>query len=130
MERFLWILTYVPARILVICLAVGDFFAYALMDPEYHIGDWLATHATLVCVIIAILLICSIVLAVIGGKLGYKYVELQRSRHWHYRATPNAGRSNKLDNTLYWAGKFSLFPLILVMSVFFMIGCVYFLKDL
>lgn len=129
MERFLWLLTYIPARVLVFLLAIGDFFAYAIMDLEYHIGEWVIKHTTYVYVIITLIVICSIILAIIGGRLGYQYVELQRSRHWHYRATSYEGHSDRLNNTLYWAGKFFLIPIILVMLVFFIVGCVYLLTN-
>ncbi len=130
MERFLWLLTYFPARASVLCLAFGDFFALSLIESEYDLANWVTNHTLLFYVIIAMTIICSIAFAIVGGKLGYKYVELQRSRHWHYRATSYAARSNRLHNTFYWAGKFALIPIAWVMFVFFLIGCAFFLKNL
>jgi hypothetical protein len=128
MERLLWILTYVPARILVFILAIGDFFAYGILDSSYKISIWGKEHTTIMLIVAICIVLISVSFAIIGGKLGYKYVELQRSRQWHYRNTPYAGYSNKFENTLYWAGKFALLPIIIMMSIFLMCGIICFTK--
>ena len=106
MERLLWILTYVPARILVFI--------------------WGKEHTAIMLIVAICIVLISVSFAIIGGKLGYKYVELQRSRQWHYRNTPYAGRSNKFENTLYWAGKFAFLPIIIMMSIFLICGIICF----
>lgn len=126
MERLLWILTYVPARILVFILAIGDFFAYGILDSSYKISIWGKEHTTIMLIVAICIVLISVSFTIIGGKLGYKYVELQRSRQWHYRNTPYAGRSNKFENTLYWAGKFALLPIIIMMSIFLICGIICF----
>jgi ABC-type transport system involved in multi-copper enzyme maturation permease subunit len=107
-------------------LAVGDFFAYGILESSYKISIWVSEHTTIMFILTSCIALISIVFAIIGGKLGYKYVELQRSRLWHYRNTPYAGYSNKFENTLYWAGKFALFPIIIVMFIFLIYGIVCF----
>jgi hypothetical protein len=72
MERLLWILTYVPARILVFTLAIGDFFAYGILDSSYKISIWGKEHTTIMLIVAICIVLISVTFAIIGGKLGYK----------------------------------------------------------
>ena len=117
MERIVWLLTFIPARVILILLVCFDFYILDSVDEEliknsiWSNQDFLITLAAIVC---AAMLCC----AIVGGKIGYKYVEMGRSRRWHYRATKYDDYNDQLHNALYWAGKFACFPVIVALIVF------------
>ena len=119
MERFIWLLTFVPARLLLVVIGTIDFYLYSSLCDK-----GLLENTILCCLehnkrIIIITLIISTICAIVGAVLGYKYVEMGRSRRWHYHATKYDDYNNQLHNTLYWAGKFALLPIILLLLIIF-----------
>jgi hypothetical protein len=109
MERFLWIASHFSARFLFILLCVGiGFLIYVL--PNDIVFDVIKSHKTLWVTLGIITLVFAIPLGIIGGKAGYKYVEMGRSRHWKYRSTAYSRSDDRLRNTLYWAIEFALYP--------------------
>lgn len=127
MERFLWIISYFPVRINLFLFAVAD---YLILKPLYQRGVlmefWNAKKYIIIVCICAILTM-SISMAIWGGKLGYKYVEMTRSRRWHYRATTYNKFDSEFSNTMYWAGKMAGFPILLGLLIICIVG-IYWLK--
>lgn len=113
MERTLWILSKFSFRITVVLLGLVDFYAYSCMYETGEITTLIARYKWLLLLLCIIVLISCIVCSIYGGKLGYKYVEMGRSRRWHYKATEYEQKDSRLRNTLYWAGKFALIPIII-----------------
>lgn len=109
MERFLWIASHFSARVLFILLCFGiGFIFYAF--PNDAVLDIFKNHKALWIALGIITIACAIPLGVIGGKAGYKYAEMGRSRHWNYRSTAYSRKDDTLRNTFYWAIEFALYP--------------------
>ncbi len=112
MERIIWLLTFVPASMLLVITGGIDFYLLTVLQEKGLLeNSILSNHSFLVTVAI-IVLVAAIVFAIIGGRIGFKYVEMGRSRRWHYRANKYDDYNDQLRNTFIWAGKFACFPII------------------
>ena len=80
----------------------------------------------IIIVCICAILTMSISMAIWGGKLGYKYVEMTRSRRWHYRATTYNKFDSEFSNTMYWAGKLAGIPILIGLFVILVAGIYFF----
>lgn len=128
MENFIWFISHFSCRIAIVLLGIPDaLWLFALYDAG-KLKPYIHTHYPMLIVICIITVISSIVLAIIGGKAGYKYVDMGRSRHWLYRSTAFSRCDNTLENVLYWSGKFALFPIVFVLLVFFIVNVILILK--
>lgn len=109
MERFMWIASHFSSKVLfmLLCFGIGLLF-YSL--PNNVILDSINSHKALLITLAIITVAIAIPLGVIGGKAGYKYVEMGRSRHWNYRSTAYSRSDDRFRNTLYWAVEFALYP--------------------
>lgn len=128
MERTIWLLSYIPARALVIILGVCDYVVCKLFYQAGILTKLFAQYKYIFILLGVIVLISCIACAVKGGKIGYNYVEMGRSRRWHYRANEYQRKDDHLSNTIYWAGKFACFPIIIVLLIILIIGIIYFVN--
>lgn len=119
MERFLWLISHFSCRIAIVLLCIPDgLWLYGL----YYSGElksYVNANLPLIITISVITLLASITMAVIGGKAGYEYVDMERSRRWMYSSTAFSRGDSTFMNVLYWACKFALLPIILVLLAFF-----------
>lgn len=99
---------------MLLCFGIGLLF-YSL--PNNVILDSINSHKALLITLAIITVAIAIPLGVIGGKAGYKYVEMGRSRHWNYRSTAYSRSDDRFRNTLYWAVEFALYPINLYLIV-------------
>lgn len=113
MERIIWLLTYVPATMLLVATGGIDFYLLTILQEKGVLENSILSNTTFLTAIAIIVIILAIVFAIIGGRIGFKYVEMGRSRRWHYRANKYDDYNDELRNTLHWAGKFACFPIIL-----------------
>ena len=125
MERTLWILSHFSSRLAVLVLGFCDYYIYQFLHKNGVIDYLLENHKILIIIVVILVILACILSGIRGGLLGYKYVEMGRSRRWHYRANEYQRKDDHLNNTLYWAGKFACFPLIVVLFIFFILGIVY-----
>lgn len=120
MERIIWLLTYVHASFLLVVTGGIDFYLLTILQEKGAFENSILSDTTFLASITIIALILALIFAIIGGNIGFKYVEMGRSRRWHYRANKYDDYNDQLRNTLLWAGKFACFPivaaLILVMA--------------
>jgi hypothetical protein len=112
MERIIWLLTFVPASMLLVVTGGIDFYLLTVMQEKGILENSILGNTSFLVTIAVIVLIAAIVFAVIGGRIGFKYVEMGRSRRWHYRANKYDDYNDQLRNTFIWAGKFACFPII------------------
>lgn len=112
MERFIWLLTFVPASMLMVITGGIDLYLLMLLQEKGILENSILNNTTFLATISSIVLILVVVSAIIGGKIGFKYVEMGRSRRWHYHANKYDDYNDQLRNTLLWAGKFACFPVI------------------
>lgn len=126
MERIIWLLTYIPASMLLVVTGGIDIYLLTLLQEKGILEQTIISNTTFLAAIAVIVLIAAIIFAVIGGKIGFKYVEMGRSRRWHYRANKYDDYNDQLRNTLMWAAKFACFPIIIGL-VFFMACELYYL---
>lgn len=113
MERILWILSKFSFRVIVILLAIADYLVCNLLYQSGELTPLLVKYKWLF-ILLGILLLClCVACGIMGGTLGYKYVEMGRSRRWHYVSNTYQRKDDRLRNTLYWAGKFACFPVII-----------------
>ncbi len=105
----MWIASHFSSKVLfmLLCFGIGLLF-YSL--PNNVILDSINSHKALLITLAIITVAIAIPLGVIGGKAGYKYVEMGRSRHWNYRSTAYSRSDDRFRNTLYWAVEFALYP--------------------
>lgn len=120
MERIIWLLTFVPASMLLVITGGIDFYLLTVLQEKGLLENSILNNHSFLVTVAIIVLVAAIVFAIIGGRIGFKYVEMGRSRRWHYRANKYDDYNDQLRNTLLWAGKFACFPivaaLILVMA--------------
>lgn len=128
MEKFLWLISHFPCRVAVIILGVPDVLWLLALYDAGKLKPYIDAHFSLLVLIGFITLLLSVVLAIIGGIVGYNYVEMGRSRFWLYRSTAFSRGDNTFENVVYWAGKFSLLPIIIVLLLFFIISIIAILK--
>ena len=117
MEKLIWLLSFIPARIV---LAIISLINVILFENIYQRGilqGSLFSNSTFILIAVSISTIACIVSAIVGGKIGYNYVEMFRSKHWHYHSTRFYDISTKVKNMIYWAGKFACISLILIESL-------------
>ena len=114
MERIIWLLTFVPASMLLVITGGIDFYLMTVMQEKGVLENSILNNNSFLVTIAIITFVTSIVFAIIGGRIGFKYVEMGRSRRWHYRANKFDDYNDQLRNTLHWAGKFACFPVIIV----------------
>ena len=126
MERIIWLLTYVHASMLLIVTGGIDFYLLSILREKGILENSILSNTTYLAAIVIIVLVLAIVFAIIGGIIGFKYVEMGRSRRWHYRANKYDDYNDQLRNTLYWAAKFACFPIVIAL-VFFMACELYYL---
>lgn len=125
MNNLLWIFSHIPVRIIIIILSIFDYSLLVHLEKKGVLIPFYASHRILLITIIVVTLASSIYLAIIGGKAGQKYVEMGRSRHWHYRSTDLTKKDNTFRNILYWACKFAALPLMFILLVVAMCGGIY-----
>ncbi len=115
MDTFLWLISHFSCRITVVLLSVLDFLGLSWLHQSGGLKALVKTHIPLIITIGIIMLLFSITFAVIGGKAGYEYVDMERSRRWLYRSTAFSRGDNTFMNVLYWACKFALIPIIIAL---------------
>lgn len=121
MERIIWLLTFVPASMLLVVTGGIDFYLLTVMQENGVLENSILSNTSFLVTIAIIVLVASIVFAVIGWKIGWDYVEMGRSRRWHYRANKFDDYNDQLRNSIHWAGKFACFPIIL--GLVFIMAC-------
>lgn len=119
MDGFLWLISHFSCRIAVVLLSVLDFLGLGWLYQSSVLKTYVNTHIPLLVTIGITTIILSIIFAILGGKAGYEYVNMERSRRWLYRSTAFSRGDNTFMNVLYWACKFALLPIILVLFIFF-----------
>lgn len=112
MKCLLWLLTFIPSRILLPVLGALDFLLFISMSEEGLLENTVLLNVNFLAIVATVFLFASIAFAVIGGVVGYKYVEMERSRRWHYRANKYDDYNGKLNSIFYWACKFFCIPII------------------
>lgn len=130
MDTFLWIISHFSCRLLVILLGIPDTICVLILHDEGKLVPYINTHIPLLVTLGTITLISSITLAVIGGRAGYDYVEMGRSRFWHYRNTSYSRGDSTFKNVLYWAGKMAMLPIVLVLLIILIVNIIMFLKTI
>lgn len=119
MERLIWLLSYIPVRVNIFLFGGVDAVAlYLLYGSERRENSLLFNRAFLIALFVVILLLF-IVMAIVGWHIGRKYVEMGRSRHWHYRATQFSLFNNELSNIMYWTCKMACFPIMICTWIVF-----------
>ena len=126
MERILWLLTYVHASLLLVITGGIDFYLLTILQEKGILEISILSNTSFLVTIAIIVLFLVLIFAIIGGRIGFKYVEMGRSRRWHYRANKYDDYNDQLRNTLMWAAKFACFPVIIGL-VFFMACELYYL---
>lgn len=128
METFLWLISHFSCRIAVVLLSIPDaLWLYGLYNSG-ELKSYVNAHLPLIILVSAITLLSSLTMAVIGGKAGYEYVDMERSRRWIYSSTAFSRGDSTFMNILYWACKFALLPIILVLLAFFVLVIIDFLS--
>lgn len=122
MEHLIWLLTFIPSRILLPILVVADYLLLLMLEGEGILANTVLYNTNFLAITITIFIFASIVFAIIGGVVGYKYVEMGRSRRWHYRANKFDDYNGKLVSILYWACKFACIPIIWILIVLLIYG--------
>lgn len=128
MEKFLWLISHFSCRVAVVLLSIPDLLWLSGLYNSGELKYFINTHMPLIITISVITLLSSIVMAIIGGKAGYEYVDMERSRRWQYRSTAFSRGDSTFMNVLYWACKFALLPIILVLLAFFIHGIIDFVS--
>lgn len=118
MERILWLLSKVSFKVIVLLLAIADYYACDLFFTAKTLDTLIIQHKWLLIILGCILIVAIAFCGVKGGILGYKYVEMGRSRRWHYRSNEYEQKDDRLRSTLYWAGKFACIPIIIAQICF------------
>ena len=88
--------------------------------------DLWITKKYVIIAFICTILIMSVGMAIWGGRLGYKYVEMTRSRRWHFRATTYNKFDSEFSNTMYWACKLAGIPILIGLFVILIAGIYFF----
>lgn len=130
MEKFIWLISHFSCRIAVVLLSIPDLLWIYLLYKSEELQPYVNSHFPLIVTISAITLLSSITMAIIGGKAGYEYVYMERSSRWLYRSTAFSRGDSTFMNVLYWACKFALLPIILVLLTIFAYGIVDFVSYL
>lgn len=115
MDKFLWLISHFSARVAVCVLSVPIIVWALLLNDAGKLMPLIESNLYILCSVIVVMFATSIISAYIGGKAGYKYVEMGRSRKWEYRNTPFSRGDNLFRNVLYWACKFALLPIIVIL---------------
>lgn len=121
MERIIWLLTYVHASMLLVITGGIDFYLLTVLQEKGVLENSILSDTTFLSTLAIIVLILAFVFAIIGWKIGWDYVEMGRSRRWHYRANKYDDYNDQLRNSIHWAGKFTCFPIIL--GLVFIMAC-------
>ena len=121
MERILWLLAYIHASMLLVVTGGIDFYFFTILQERGKLEHTILCNSTFLTATVIVILTLAIVFAIIGGKIGFKYVEMGRSRRWQYCANKYDDYNDQLRNTLHWAGKFACFPIIL--GLVFIMAC-------
>lgn len=121
MERIIWLLTYVPATMLLLATGGIDFYLLTILQEKGVLEKSILSDTSFLAIVAIIVLILALTFAVIGWKIGWNYVEMGRSRRWHYRANKFDDYNDQLRNSIHWAGKFACFPIIL--GLVFIMAC-------
>lgn len=124
MERFLWFISHFSARILVVVLLIPTIIWFLILNESEVLVPYIASHRILLISVSSIILIISLFFGFLGGKVGYKYVNMGRSRRWQYTSTTFSRNDNTFMNILYWGGKFALIPIIIVLLILAIIATV------
>ena len=115
MERIIWLLTFVPASMLLVVTGGIDIYLLTVMQEKDVLENSILSNTSFLVTIAIIVLVAAIVFAISGGRIGFKCVEMGRSRRWHYRANKFDDYNDQLRNTFLWAGKFACFPIIVAL---------------
>lgn len=119
MDGFLWLISHFSCRLTVVLLSIPDLlWIYGLYNTG-KLRPYVNAHIPLLVTIGITTIILSIFFAILGGKAGYEYVNMERSRRWLYRSTAFSRGDKTFMNVMYWACKFALFPIILVLLAIF-----------
>ena len=121
MERIIWLLTYVPATILLVATGGIDFYLLSILQEKGVLEKSILSDTSFLAIVAIVVLILAFTFAVIGWNIGWDYVEMGRSRRWHYRANKFDDYNDQLRNSIHWAGKFACFPIIL--GLVFIMAC-------
>lgn len=117
MEKFLWLISHFSCRVATLLIGFIDALWLCMKYENGNLLAYIHKHIPLLISIGAVILILSISMAIIGGKAGYNYAEMGRSKSWNYRNTSFARGDNTFINVMYWAGKFFLLPVIAALFV-------------
>lgn len=115
MELIIWLLTFIPCTVLLLAAGGVDLYLLSILDERGILADTMLSNTNFLYAAAIIVSIVAIICGVIGWRVGLKYVEMGRSRRWHYRATKYDDYSDQLHNAVHWAGKFACLPFILAL---------------
>ena len=98
-----------------------DFYLLTILQEKGVLEKSILSDTSFLAIVAIIVLILAFTFAVIGWKIGWNYVEMGRSRRWHYRANKFDDYNDQLRNSIHWAGKFACFPIIF--GLVFIMAC-------
>ena len=130
MQRLIWLLSFIPVRINIFLFGGVDAFALYLLYGSDIMNNSLFFNRAFLIAMFVVLLILFIVMAVVGWRIGREYVEMGRSRQWHYRATQFSRFNNEFSNIMYWTGKMACLPIMICTWVVFVYLLIMFINQL
>ena len=117
MEKIIWLLTFFPARISVGVLSITNMMLFSSLQERGILQKSLLGNTVFEYVFGGIVSTCCIVFAILGGKIGCDYIEMFRSRSWHYHKSRFNDYNEKAKNIIYWAGKFACIPIVIALLI-------------
>ena len=121
----MWFISHFSARIIVCILGVIDAFGMFVFYCEGSLIPYVKSHIPLLISIVCVTILISLLLSFLGGKAGYDYRDMGRSRRWEYVHTDFSRGDNTFLNVIYWACKFALFPVIAMLVILLIIEVIY-----
>lgn len=130
MDTFLWLISHFSARIAVCVLGVLDAFGLFFFYDKGRLMPFVKDNIPLLLSLTSVTILVSLIFAYWGGKAGYDYKYMGRSRRWEYINTDFSRMDNTFMNIMYWACKFALFPVIIVLFILLITEVVYLIPEL
>lgn len=113
MEKIVWLLSFVPARICVFLLGGANIYLIDKLISAGIFQNSIFYNTKFDCYLAGFLSLLCAIFAFIGGNIGLKYIEIYRSRSWHFRSSKFNDYNGRIKNYFYWAAKFACFPIII-----------------
>ncbi len=114
MEKLIWLLTFFHARVLFVSISIVNAVLLADLHQKGILQESILSNSYFALIVGTISVVVCIVSAIVGGKIGYNYVEMFRSKFWHYHSTKYSDINSKARNVIYWACKFACITLIFI----------------